>query len=462
MPSAQTCPVRQARNCKIVGYRLLDSEYSIWIDATYTPRADMLALIYRHLTTADVATFPHFCRDKVIDEAAEIIKCRIDDPRLVKDQMRRLHDDGFPDNVGLSDTSVLLRRHTSDVHRMCNIWWETLDRGSRRDQLSFDYAAWKAGVRVNRITPGLTRGHDNYIETFQPYFAARFHQPKLWTQPEPQNLAVVTCHFNPMGYSRTITNYKRFMANMKLSGVPVYSAELAFDDKPFVTDSILKLRGTSRHVLWQKENLLNALERILPPEIDAVAWIDADVYLLDPNWPSRTLRWLAQYDIVQMWEHAYWTNSHGTISEVFQSCGSGGNHPGFAWAARRHVFPLYDGGVMGSADTLMAIAWGLSTGFKLTQLTDANRAHFLRWMALQQGNKVGFVRSGLCHMWHGDRAKRYYRHRQEILYAHNYDPVAETYADENGLKAWTDYALKEKPALVEWVASYFIRRQEDG
>lgn len=135
------------------------------------------------MMSADVATFRHFCRECVYDEAIEIIQERLDDPELVLEQMKMLRVEGYPSLMGLSDTSVLIRRHTDEVSDFCATWWDIVSGGSRRDQLSFDYARWKHDVRFSNIV-GTTREHDCHEDTFQPYFAVRFHETKRWVPPD--------------------------------------------------------------------------------------------------------------------------------------------------------------------------------------------------------------------------------------------------------------------------------------
>ena len=47
-------------------------------------------------------------------------------------------------------TLVLLRRHNSpDVVQAMNAWWGELVAWSKRDQMSFNYVAWKEGLHFN-------------------------------------------------------------------------------------------------------------------------------------------------------------------------------------------------------------------------------------------------------------------------------------------------------------------------
>jgi hypothetical protein len=65
---------------------------------------------------------------------------------------------GFPSRAGLAATGVVLRRHTAAVAALNDDWWAEVAAGSCRDQLSFDYVAWRRGIPVARFSSHLWRG----------------------------------------------------------------------------------------------------------------------------------------------------------------------------------------------------------------------------------------------------------------------------------------------------------------
>lgn len=180
VPVTLSDPVRQARWCKIVGWRHFTSTYSIWMDATYNPRSDPFTLAYRHLLHSDIAAFPHFERTCIYAEGQQVRADCLDDPAVVTAHLDRLRLDGYPENHGLFDTSILVRRSSRTLVALSGFWWSVLATGSRRDQLSFNYALWKLRVACTTIQPGTTRRRGNLEETFQPYFSAVFRRPKTW------------------------------------------------------------------------------------------------------------------------------------------------------------------------------------------------------------------------------------------------------------------------------------------
>ena len=56
----------------------------------------------------------------------------------------------FKDNVGLTETCILVRRHTKNICEM-NEKWEMLLNYCIRDQISFDYLKWEYKIKYNTI-----------------------------------------------------------------------------------------------------------------------------------------------------------------------------------------------------------------------------------------------------------------------------------------------------------------------
>ena len=58
--------------------------------------------------------------------------------------MKRYREEGFPENYGLLQSNIMLRRHNDEACiKLMEKWFDELKNGSHRDQLSFNYALWK-------------------------------------------------------------------------------------------------------------------------------------------------------------------------------------------------------------------------------------------------------------------------------------------------------------------------------
>lgn len=310
--------------------------------------------------------------------------------------------------------------------------------------------------------------------TLSPEYADRIVRLAAARRParrQSGRLAVVTCHFNPAGYRRLRDNYLRFLHHIRWFGVPVFSAELAFDDQEFPTsDAFLRLRGGPENMMWQKERLINLLVERLPPEYSAVAWVDADVVFADPDWPQRTMQALSEFPVVQLWNSWYCCDAAAAFKERLTSVGRmAANYltgkpcsPGGAWAARRAVFPLYDAHIVGSGDATSLEGWtDMARPTCLSRMNPAMQSHFKQW-AIDAYRKVrgriGSLEGDVLHMYHGKRANRQYVERWRPLIDGRFDPSQHICKDSNGLYAWTPEAPLP---IVEWVANYFRQRQED-
>jgi hypothetical protein len=205
----------------------------------------------------------------------------------------------------------------------------------------------------------------------------------------PDELAVITCLFSPQPHERRRRNFEEFR---KQFGQNLYVAELSYNDSPAVTrqgSNVFHFRGGERHVLWQKERLLNELLQRLPDHVTAVAWVDADVLFVDPQWTSRALKRLEQFPVIQLFDTVVYLNADGfpdtqrdgivasAATRGLAAYGGRAGAAGFAWAARRDVLErvqLMDFMVLGGADTYMACGFaGVRPGSIFAQLPQDTR-----------------------------------------------------------------------------------------
>ena len=119
------------------------SEYDLtfWIDGSIMLKntAGLERVLGRH----EMALFRHPDRDCAYDEAEVCANLGRDNPETIRKQMERYREAGFPQHQGLVATGGLLRRNTPALADFNRKWWKEIRAGSRRDQLSFNYVAWK-------------------------------------------------------------------------------------------------------------------------------------------------------------------------------------------------------------------------------------------------------------------------------------------------------------------------------
>jgi len=314
---------------------------------------------------------------------------------------------------------------------------------------------------------------------------------KIATPPPAKSvapsLAVISTHFNPESWDHTRRNARRFVDYCEQSGVRLFMAEMGFN-ADFVLESgpnchITRIHADrDRHTLWQKERLLNILIEQLPPEIEHVAWVDADVQFEHADWPLRIVSELQSHKVVQLWDDVHeqlpdgsrsdWVAKPSVLSGYLASDPNffqfNKFHPGFAWAIRRETLTkiggLMDNNILGGADAQMCRGFFGKALFSDKLLSAAMLRSVNAWSDhtfSEVAGNVGLVAGHLIHHWHGDRRDRKYVERLRWLSA--FDPLMDVEIDpETQLWQWTESARRQKAELVQRVTDYFRLRREDG
>lgn len=164
-------PNRRAKRYKLLPWACLPgAECSLWLDGSMGLSAGIepSSLVSRYLSGADLAVRSHGQRVCAYDEADVVAQHVLDDVSVVRAQMKRYRAEGFPRRHGLAEAGAILRRHTASQVALGDAWWSEIERGSRRDQLSFNYVCWKLG--------------EKYVELDRRLFVGRAHtksSPKL-------------------------------------------------------------------------------------------------------------------------------------------------------------------------------------------------------------------------------------------------------------------------------------------
>jgi hypothetical protein len=305
---------------------------------------------------------------------------------------------------------------------------------------------------------------------------------------DPSKLWIVTVSSNPMGTEVRPKLTNGFVKHAAKGGANVILVECALRDRPFVHENICAAFGANwrpvRHqtICWHKESALNLALATLPPEAEYVAWIDGDLEFQTPDFASKIVAALQQFPIIQPWEHCWDLGPQGQFIQTHTSLaalwrkkkpiltnhkpGYTAAHPGYAWAARRETLEalggLFDLAILGAADRNMAMALlGRVNETFYKDITPELKNALLSWQdkALTAcGGRLGVLPGMvLKHFWHGQKAKRGYLSRPEILRRHKYNPVSDTKYNLHRI-----IEVVGKPALLHDIELYFMSRDEDS
>jgi len=142
--------IRMARFVKTHPHLFLkDYEQSLWLDGNLTINKSVRDWIYLFSDESDILVFTHPDRNNIYDEAEECIRLRKDNETVIRQQIDFYKKEEYPADNGLVMTNALYRKHTQQVEKFDELWWNEIKNRSRRDQLSFNYVLWKLHMKAD-------------------------------------------------------------------------------------------------------------------------------------------------------------------------------------------------------------------------------------------------------------------------------------------------------------------------
>ena len=138
-------------------------EISLYIDSIYILFGNIDNLIIRLLPPEiNIVMNEHRTRNKVSDEMKSVLSFKKEKIEVIQIIKERYKKNKFPDNLGLIETSFILRRHNEkDCINIMEKWWNEIKMYSHRDQLSICYVLWKEKKKIKLIDKNFLF---NYLE----------------------------------------------------------------------------------------------------------------------------------------------------------------------------------------------------------------------------------------------------------------------------------------------------------
>jgi glycosyltransferase involved in cell wall biosynthesis len=206
------------------------------------------------------------------------------------------------------------------------------------------------------------------------------------------------------------------------------------------------VKNRSDTPVWMKEKLINVGIKMISEDWKYVAWIDADITFLNPDWVQDTIEALQTNDVVQMFRTAVNLGPNNEAIKIDRGFGYmhadsgtpyvktdkyGHWHPGYAWACTRKAFramgsSLLDWAILGSGDRHMAMAW---IGRVLDSCPGTIHMNYkimlMEYQHKCQKIKLSYVPGTILHHWHGRFEDRKYKERWDVLVRHAFDPITD-------------------------------------
>ena len=301
--------------------------------------------------------------------------------------------------------------------------------------------------------------------------------------PIEEKLNVIIVVSNPCLYATRYILLKEFVKRIEEEeeNVNLFVVELAYDKQKFyVTSKTNKnhLQIRTCDPIWHKENMVNlGVKYLLPKSWKAFAWIDADVEFDSNSWALDTLKILnGCKDVVQLFSHCIDMDKNENTLNIFNSFGYSFNknkkytqrgidywHPGYAWAITRKAYEkiggIYDKGVLGSGDSIMALSFINKSGNmnNVNYSEDYNNG-MLEFQKKAKTLRLGYTPGIIRHYFHGSKINRQYTERWQILIRHQYSPIHHLTYDSFGILIPTEQFSEE---FKNDILDYFKERKED-
>lgn len=130
-------------------YLLPDYEFSIWMDASLQICTSYVYQRAIELLNEGIviSSMWHPTRNCIYDEAFAVVNMMVERENVVVKWCHQLRKERFPRHQGLCETGLIFRKHQTCLVSETNMmWWQCIEKYSRRDQLSFNYVLWKLGI----------------------------------------------------------------------------------------------------------------------------------------------------------------------------------------------------------------------------------------------------------------------------------------------------------------------------
>jgi hypothetical protein len=301
-------------------------------------------------------------------------------------------------------------------------------------------------------------------------------------EPIEEKLNVIIVISNPCLYAKRYILLKEFVKRIENEeeNVNLFIVEMAYSNQKFIVTN----KNNKNHLqlktdvpLWHKENMINlAVKYLLPSNYKAFAWIDADIEFENNSWALDTLKILnGSRDVVQIFSHCVDMSDNNTNLNLFNSFGYSFAknkkylkgldywHPGYAWAITRKAYEkiggLYEKGILGSGDNIMALAFiGKCHIINNVNYSNDYNNSMLEFQLKASKLRLGYVPGVIRHHYHGSKKNRGYTERWKILMKYNYMPTTDITYDKTGIIIPTETF---PPEFKQDIMNYFLERKED-
>lgn len=129
---------------------LYEYDKSIWIDSCIYNIRTKFDYHFNHLNRYDLLIHKHPDRSCLYVEGETCIKLKKDKVEIIERQLKDYKLYNYPSNNGLFWCGFLARKHNRIIN-INELWWDEINKYSKRDQISFPFVLYKYNLRPNML-----------------------------------------------------------------------------------------------------------------------------------------------------------------------------------------------------------------------------------------------------------------------------------------------------------------------
>lgn len=130
-----------------------DYDYAIYIDGNIKVISDLTSMTYSVNKEIGISLHKHQYRDCVYNEIEACKLLKKGNYKLLKEQVERYKAEGFPNNYGMLEGTVIVSDLNNDkATNLLNEWWEEFKNSeSLRDQIALPYVLWRNNIKIDDV-----------------------------------------------------------------------------------------------------------------------------------------------------------------------------------------------------------------------------------------------------------------------------------------------------------------------
>ena len=131
---------------------LKDFDISIYIDSNIRIINELASIFSRVKKNSDsIFMYEHPFRTCTYKELQIAVSEGLTAFSKAKKQYKRYKGLNFPENFGLFEANIIIRKHDRTSQKLMDFWWNEYKNSTKRDQTSLMFASHQTGININSL-----------------------------------------------------------------------------------------------------------------------------------------------------------------------------------------------------------------------------------------------------------------------------------------------------------------------